>query len=128
MRVVDVSRFPCVSERKHRDQITRIADSQTDLMPHQVAAVTGCSMKEAMGFLLFLAIQDVADPKLLVYHSMSEHSEIPVASLPLKDGLPSVPFYCEQCEKQIEDSSELMYDLLFVLRNRFELVVCSNGE
>ena len=122
MRYIDVSEWMCLGQPSSVQILNRMMEAQPDLMPHQVAGATGCTLEQAMDFLLFLASQEVADPRLLVYHNVEEHEGVPVASFPLRDGVPRLPFFCEECDLEIDDLSELQFDFLFRIDRTTQLV------
>jgi hypothetical protein len=84
------------------------------LMPHVVAGATGCRLEEAMALLIFLFDKNLANGFVLIYHS--KHQDFYFMRHPLKDGLPKVDkIFCQVCEENIEDESELLYDFEFVI-------------
>ncbi len=82
------------------------------LMPHVVASGTGCSLSEAMTFLVLLYLEKMAEGYLLIYHP--RHQDTYFDRKPLKDGLPKSEIFCQVCEENVV-VSELLYDFEFVL-------------
>jgi len=84
------------------------------LMPHVVAAATGCRLEDAMALLIFLYNKSIVDGFILIYHL--QHQDSYFARRLLKNGLPRVDeVFCQVCEENIENESELLYDFEFVI-------------
>jgi hypothetical protein len=92
------------------------------LMPHIVAGATGCQLEEAMSLLISLYDRSLADGFILVYHS--KHQDYYFEKWPLQKGLPSIHgFFCQVCEEDIIDASELLYDFEFVINKDIDFEV-----
>ena len=90
------------------------------LMPHVVASGIGCSLKDAMTFLMFLYGNKLADGYLLIYHS--EHQDFYFDRRPLKDGFTENDSFCQVCEENVS-STELLYDFEFVITQDTEFTI-----
>jgi len=112
----------CFSESDRLRELNRLVAIHTDLMPHQVAAATGCELKEAMEVLVLLYHLYLADAFTLVYHN--EHPNTPAIALEVSKGVPpALPVICPLCEKEINDPNELSYGFLVKLNENVEFVV-----
>ena len=90
------------------------------LMPHVVASGIGCSLKDAMIFLVFLFLEKKAEGYLLIYHV--KHQDFYFDRKLLKDGLPKEEHFCQVCEENVLES-ELLYDFEFVLTQDTEFKI-----
>ena len=120
---VELSKASCFAERARLERLRELVETHRDLMPHQLAAATGCSLEEAMYLLMLLYDQHQAEPCLLVYHRSSDHPNVPIDSLRLTQGPPSLPLTCSVCNGEITDPDDLSYDFLFLLRTDLDFVV-----
>lgn len=107
----------------NKERITRLNNLiavNNHLMPHVVASGTGCSLDEAMTFLVFLYAKKKANGYILIYHA--EHLDFPFEKRLLIDGLPKGEVFCNVCEETILEN-DLLYDFEFVLvqNTMFEL-------
>ncbi len=100
-------------------KLNRLLSIHENLMPHQLAAATGCNLDEAMQVLMYLFYLRLARLYLLVYHI--SHSE-PVLKRSIFDGFPELPIICPSCELEIIKEDELEYDFLFSLLDKIEFI------
>jgi hypothetical protein len=121
MTEVKLSKVYYFNEDSHLEKLNRHVRIHTDLMPHQVAAATGCKLEEAMEVLMLLFHLYLAEALLLVYHN--DHPNIPAKALNISEGLPSLPFICDVCEKEISNPDELSYDFLFKKKDDIQFVL-----
>lgn len=102
-----------------------IIEVNQSLMPHSVAAATGCNRAEALTLLLMLYGSNVVNGFILIYHH--PHIDVPVDRRPLKDGLPPKgPFECPICETVVVDENGLYFDFEFLLIEKVEFLL-ENG-
>lgn len=124
---VDLHKLPCFSDRNRIAALNRLVATNPDLMPHQVAAATGCLLKEAMLLLMLLYDRHLVEAFTLVYHIA--HPDTPPAQalhMEISDGLPSFPIRCPLCEEEIDSPSEVTYGFLFVLSEDVQFVTETN--
>lgn len=121
MAEVNLGKFECFASSSRLDRLNQFVRLNSAAMPHQIAAETGCGLKDAMSLLLFLYHRFLADPYILVYHST--HPDAPIAIRALVDGLPDVPMMCGDCEDEIVSKDELSYDFYFKFKS--ELSFCT---
>jgi hypothetical protein len=124
MKAINLKRFPYFNKDRPLRELNHLAEIHDNLMPHQVAAATGCSLDEAMGVLLLLVDRALVEAFLLVYHNA--HPDIPVLARSMLEGFPTPPLTCKICEKDIEQGTELSYDFLFKKTDDITFVVESN--
>jgi len=120
---VDIRKIPCFSDRNRIAVLNRLVVTNPDLMPHQVAAATGCTLEDAMQVLMLLYDLHLVEAFTLVYHSV--HPDAPPAQalrMDISDGLPSFPIQCPLCEEKIDSPSEVTYGFLFVLNEDVQFV------
>ena len=124
---VNIHKLTFLSDRDKIKVLNRLVATNPDLMPHLVAAATGCLLEEAMQVLMLLYDLHLADAFTLVYHSA--HPDTPPAQalrIDISDGLPSFPIQCSLCEEEIANSSEVTYGFLFVLNEDIQFVTETN--
>ena len=59
--IINISTLPCISEPERLKRLQDHILVNRSLMPHNIAAVTGCDPVEAMSFLLLLYGKEVAN-------------------------------------------------------------------
>jgi hypothetical protein len=89
-------------------------------MPHEIAGIVGCDPREAMELLLFLFSKYLAEGYLLIYHR--DHPATPIMAVNIYQGFPRLPLFCRQCDEEIENRAELLYDFMFHIRPGLEFV------
>ena len=119
-RLVNLYSLPYFREQGRLQELQWLAKTQADLMPHQLAVATGCSLDAAMEVLMLLYHLNAVDAFLLVYHD--DHPTVPALAIKLSEGLPVLPFTCDVCEGVITDRSHLLYDFLFKFREPVQFV------
>jgi len=124
MKTVNLEHFAFFSEGQSLERLNAQLRAPASLMPHQVAASTGCSLTDAMAVLLLLADTCAATPLLLVYHKAHPDGP-PILARSIVEGLPSCPLVCDHCEEEIDDPDELWYDFLFKLTEKVQFVLGS---
>jgi len=120
---VNLHNLHCFSEHDKLVTLNRLAVTNPDLMPHQVAVATGCDLNEAMQVLMLLYDMHLAEAYTLVYHTT--HSDGPPAEVlraEISAGLPSFPLRCPLCQEEINSSDEVTYGFLFVLSQGIQFV------
>jgi hypothetical protein len=122
---VRLRRFRCSDRIRALRELNDLVAVHRELMPHQVAAATGCELELAMEILLTLYDRELAEQLLLVYHNT--HLDAPIKALDITEGPPALPFVCDGCQAEISDPDDLSYDFLFRLRDQVQLVVDSNA-
>jgi hypothetical protein len=116
MRTVRLNSFPYFDNSKALEDLNRLVELYDNLMPHQVAAATGCRLQDAMGVLMLLVSHSLAEAVLLVYHISDPIDPlVPFLSRSIYDGLPTPPLLCDVCGNEIETADELTYDFSFKL-------------
>lgn len=125
MTKVNLSNFHFFEGADQLRILNRLVRIHEDLMPHVVTGATGCSTMQAMELLMLLYHSHVADPRLLVYHNV--HPDVPIEARRLSSGFPQLPYFCEECEKEVLEEKELSYSFLFLLSESIEFVVEENA-
>jgi hypothetical protein len=123
MKIINLSKFPCLSKEKQLQQINDLIKINDTLMPHQVATATGCGIEEALALLLFLYSLSISNSKLLIYHNNHLENNPPIFAREIKEGLPELPFICDICQTEVQSPDELSYDFLFRLNEEIHFVV-----
>ena len=119
---MDFEQFPCLNKNKALERFRHLIKISTSLMPHQVAAATGCDIRESIAILMFLVTEDKLKPFILVYHNNHDDDiPLPIMKRNFIDGYPKLPFICDGCEKEIVSRKELSYDLMFEIIENMEL-------
>src|SRR5438034_1370771 len=111
MRTVRLNNFPYFDNSKALEDLNRLVRLYDNLMPHQVAAATGCRLQDAMGVLMLLVAHSLAEAVILVYHTTDQIDPlVPFLSRSIYEGLPAPPLVCDVCGNQVETTEELSYD------------------
>ena len=114
MRELSLRQFACFSNSQVLQRLNNLLSSRNAVMPHEVASATGCSLREAMAFLLLLYVNSVAEVALLVYDKHDESDPlVPFVSRDITEGIPSLPIVCDVCGREISEPNDLGYDFLF---------------
>lgn len=119
MTKVNISKFKCFTESGRLDKLNAFFDERTEAMPREIAAQTGCGLREAMSLLMFLFHLYLAEAFILVYHN--EHPETPISKRSLIGGLPTLPMQCEDCDDEIENPDQLSYEFWFKFKSKISL-------
>ncbi len=82
----------------------------TQAMPHQLAVLLGLKYAHALAILTVLEAEGLCENKLLIYHKCKP--EVPAGAIPYGKGFPDLPWPCPLCEKVVEDSNELSFDVM----------------
>lgn len=123
MKIVPLDRYPCLRQEPAIGILNRLVRHQQVLQPHQLAAATGCDVQEAMNVLVALYAESLATSQILVYHIGGMHDPpVPIAVRELLDGPPSLPIWCDECGREIEQKAELAYDFLFTFTDNIQFV------
>lgn len=121
MKAISLEHFPYFNDDRPLQQLNRLVEIKADLMPHQVAVATGCSLDEAMGILLLLFNSSLVEALLLVYHN--DHLDAPpILARNILDGPPLLPFTCDICQNEIKHRDELSYDFLFKKASNIQFI------
>lgn len=83
-----------------------------ELMPHALAVAVGLTYAKAYAVLLELAQLGFRETRILLYHNCEpDEPDVPVAVVPLKDGLPELPWRCPRCRRRVKREAELSHDI-----------------
>jgi len=114
MKILNLKHFLSFRQERTLNNLNELVERQKELMPHQVAVASGCTVDEAMGILMLLTVDKMAEAYLLIYHILDDTDPpVPILARRLTDGFPEIPFVCDNCEREITDTNELRYDFLF---------------
>ena len=87
-------------------------ESGKDAMPHQIAVRLGITYSEALTILVKLEGDGLCEMKLLIYHRCEP--DIPIAAMPYGQGFPQLPWLCPNCDEEVEDNKELLFDFIAI--------------
>lgn len=122
MRRLQAPPFPCLSNPKALEAVNRLLAIHSSLALSQVTSVTQCPSTQAMGILLYLEGKGVIESRLLVFHVLDDADPpVPIMGRSLRSGPPTLPFACEQCDRTIDDLSEIRYEYEFRVLDLIEL-------
>jgi hypothetical protein len=118
--VTDINQewFPFLSSDEFEKLRNLVSDSPSDLMPHQFAGILGIDIPKAMLIITILSNKKITETKLLIYHVCDD--EMAVEAMDFGLGFPSLPWFCPNCEEEVENHSELNFDFMskFVTGNK----------
>lgn len=119
--VINLLNFPYFRNQNSLKRLNEHIKIHSDLMPHQLAVATGCTIDDATAILFLLFDQNIADALLLVYHQ--GFPGVPMEIRQISDGPPILPIINSLNDDLIENKDELLYSFIFKLTNReFEFV------
>lgn len=102
--------FPFLNRSQFYELKKYFEDPPADIMVHQLAVFLGIEFSKALAIISILYAKKILDVKLLIYHNCDP--ELAVGTIPFNSGYPKLPFYCEECDCEINDYSELDFDLM----------------
>ena len=86
------------------------SEAGSNMMPHQLAAILGLKYSTALVLLTLLSLSEFTKSSLLIYHNCDP--SVPAGAIPYGHGLPKLPWHCSLCEEEVEDYSELTFDIM----------------
>ncbi|ANV85539.1 hypothetical protein AWQ21_04550 [Picosynechococcus sp. PCC 7003] len=89
-------------------------------MPHEITNKLSITYEKALAFLLACELYNFAKVYLLVYHLCEPDKYI--KAIPFHLGIPKLPFVCENCDEEIEDISELSFDVIAQFKFKQSLI------
>ncbi|WP_019500786.1 hypothetical protein [Pseudanabaena sp. PCC 6802] len=92
----------------------------SNIMPHQLAAKLGLKYSEALAILTILSSSESTESSLLIYHNCDP--EVAAGAIPYGTGFPKLPWHCPLCDKDVEDYSELFFDVMVKALDKIEFV------
>jgi len=84
--------------------------AHSNMMPHQLAAMLGLKYSTALFILTILGLSEHTKSSLLIYHNCDK--SVPAGAIPYGTGFPKLPWHCSLCEEDVEDYSELSFDVM----------------
>jgi len=94
--------------------------ADSNIMPHQLAAMLGLKYSTALVLLTLLGLSECTKSSLLIYHNCA--LSVPAGAIPYGTGFPKLPWRCSLCEEEVEDYSELSFDVMFKALEPIEFV------
>lgn len=126
MKTLNLKHFPSFKREGILKNLNELVEHQKELMPHQVAVAAGCTLDEAMGILMLLTADEMAEAYLLVYHTTHDNSsQAPIMARKLTEGFPETPFTCDDCGQEINSTHNLRYDFLFKIKEDMQFIYTS---
>lgn len=108
------NQLPPFGSTQNNEKLKELIEHTKTIMPHQLAAATGCGLNACLDYLWMLAHQNLATPSHLVYHQHTDHADFPILSYPYTTQL-TYPFTCEECEQSITSPDEITTGIMFVI-------------
>ncbi len=87
--------------------------------PRDLVIQLGIDYPQVIAILAVLAADGYCHNWLLIYHSCSETF---VDSIPLRMGMPKLPYICPYCEIEIDDYDELKLDVMAETKTSVEFI------
>ena len=94
--------------------------ADSNMMPHQLAAILGLKYSTALVVLTLLGLSDRTKSSLLIYHNCDK--SVAAGAIPYGTGFPKLPWHCPLCEDDVEDYSELSFDVMVTAIEPIEFV------
>lgn len=92
----------------------------SNMMPHQLAAILGLKPSTALVILTILGLSDSTKSSFLIYHNCDK--SVPSGAIPYGTGLPKLPWRCSLCDQEVEDYSELSFDMMVTALDPIEFI------
>ncbi|GBO52510.1 hypothetical protein APA_179 [Pseudanabaena sp. lw0831] len=92
----------------------------SNMMPHQLAASLGLKYSTALLILTLLGLSERTKSSLLIYHNCDP--SVPAGAIPYGTGFPKLPWHCSLCEEEVEDYSELSFDVRVTALDPIEFI------
>lgn len=102
--------FFFLSSEKMKKLDDFFAEEPNNFMPHQLSVVLGTDLPTSLAVIAVLRAKKLINVDLLVYHQCDPGT--PLEARPLNTGFPQLPWYCEECDTEVESYSELSFDLI----------------
>ncbi|UXE58478.1 MAG: hypothetical protein KA717_20670 [Woronichinia naegeliana WA131] len=102
-------RLPFLSDR-HKSILSEFFSlpNQT-AQPRELAIKLAIEYPKVVAIFAVLAADGYSENQLLIYHHCAETF---VDSLPLRDGMPQLPYVCPYCEVTLYNYDELKFDVM----------------
>lgn len=113
MICLDAEWFPFLDKSQFKKLTDYFANPPEDIMVHQLAVSLGLELSKSLAIFTVLHVKRLFEVKLLIYHNCDP--EMAVGAIPFGEGYPRLPFYCEECDSDINDYSELDFDLMAII-------------
>jgi hypothetical protein len=110
---LDAEWFPFLDSSQFKELMDYFADPPEDIMIHQLAVSLGIEVSKSFAVFTVLHTKNILGVKLLIYHNCDP--EMAVGAIPFGEGYPRLPFYCEECDSEVNDFSELDFDLMAIV-------------
>lgn len=92
----------------------------SNMMSHQLAVILGLKYSTALVVLTLLGLSERTKSSLLIYHNCDR--SVPAGAIPYGTGFPKLPWRCSLCEDEVENYSELSFDVMVTALEPIEFV------
>lgn len=123
MEKVSLSKVPCFNNMITLNRLNDFMFERKDVMPHEIAIATGCSIEYSTSVLMILQMKDLAEGYLLVYHRQDNDPRPYIMKRKLLDGIPILPMVCDICGEEISDIKDIYFDLSFKIISDIEFYI-----
>ncbi|MFG6107677.1 hypothetical protein U2F10_35975 [Leptothoe sp. EHU-05/26/07-4] len=82
------------------------------IMPHEISGPLNISNCQAINILTALQAASLSENYIVVYHNCEP--DYAVEYIPFEKGFPSLPWFCDNCQEQIENIDELSFSLMAI--------------
>ncbi len=87
--------------------------------PREIAIKLGVKYSQVIAILAVLAAEGFCKNWLLIYHTCAETF---VERMPLKNGMPQLPYTCPYCETTVYSYADLQLDVMAEVKDSVEFI------
>ena len=118
-RLICKNRLDFLSDHHKAILSEHFGQSTQTAQPRELAIKLGIEYSQAIAILAVLSADGYCNNSLLIYHHCSEAV---VDKIPLREGMPRLPYICPYCETTIYSYDELNFDVIAEAQTSVEFV------
>ncbi len=100
----------------NKEALNHAFDELDELQTHVLSSQTGIDSDVILGLLMYMLAVDLCDMVIYTYHH-GLYDDLPhISESPFLDGYPKLPWYCDECEEEVESYDELEFDYVARLK------------
>ena len=121
MNEISISLLPSFVNSSNIDFLNQKFSTAIEIMPHELAGPLGINYAEALTILMTMFQLQLCQLYFQVYHTCDP--DIAVLSVPFQDGLPDLPFECENCQEDVLTKKDLSYEIMAITTGKVTFLV-----
>ncbi len=125
MRVLDLAgRLPFLT-RERVAGLNSLVDGAPYVTGPQIKTALGVTLPDAVALMAVLGAAGVGEYGFNLYHRC-DNFLMPSKFLGKADGMPRLPWHCENCDEDVLDEGEVAVENAFHIHEEFSLVVAAS--